>query len=100
MFESVKLTKNSNLDKQKYSGYGKEFDSRSESSLPDGSAGKNVIIFGADMISPVHNDDKEKDILILGKSPTQGLNNTMFTAETQYSINFTQPNQICIKSTL
>ena len=52
------------------------------------------------MNSSVHNDNKEKDILILGKSPIQGLNNTMFTAETQYSINFTQPNQICIKSTL
>ena len=31
----------------------------------------------------------KRDILILGKGPTQGLNNTTLTAETQYSINFT-----------
>ena len=37
------------------------------------SMGKNVIIFGADMSSSVHTDNKKKDILILGKVPTQGL---------------------------
>ena len=34
---SVKLTKNTDLDKDKYSGYGIEFDSCSEFSSPDGS---------------------------------------------------------------
>ena len=38
---------------------------------PDGETGKNVIIFGADMSSSVHVDNKKKDILILGKDPTQ-----------------------------
>ena len=33
--------------------------------------GKNVIIFGADMSSSVHTDNKNKDILILGEGPTQ-----------------------------
>ena len=33
-------------------------------------------------------DNKEKDILILGKGPTQGLEHTL-TAEKMYSINFT-----------
>ena len=37
------------------------------------SMGKNVIIFGVDMSSSVHTDNKKKDILILGKVPTQGL---------------------------
>ena len=41
----------------------------------------------------MHIDHKGKDILILGKGPTQGLNITMLTAEAQYSINFTQPNK-------
>ena len=62
-----------------------------EYSLPDGSIGKSVIIFGADMSSFVYIDNKEKDILIYGKGPTQGLNNAMLTAETQYSVNFTRP---------
>ena len=35
--------------------------------------GKSVIIFGADMSSSVHIDNKKKDILILGERPTQGL---------------------------
>ena len=30
---------------------------------------------------------KKKDILILGKGPTQGLDDTTLAAETQYSIN-------------
>ena len=33
--------------------------------------GKNVIIFGTDMGSSVHIDNKNKDILILGEEPTQ-----------------------------
>ena len=52
------------------------FDSRSEFLLPDWTMGKNVIIFGADMNSSVHVDNKEKDILILGEGPTQGLDDT------------------------
>ena len=48
LFGSVKLTKNVDLDKYKYSSYGTGFDSRSEFLLTDGSFGKNVIIFGAD----------------------------------------------------
>ena len=33
--------------------------------FPDGEFGKNVIIFGADMISSFHVDNKKNDILIL-----------------------------------
>ena len=40
------------------------------------------------MSSPVHVDNKKKNILILGKAPTQGLEHTL-TAEKMYSINFT-----------
>ena len=38
--------------------------------------GKNVIICGADMRSSVHIDNKNKNILILGEGPTQGLDDT------------------------
>ena len=40
-----------------------------EFSLPDSCIGKNVI-FGIDMSSSVHIDNKVKDILILGKGQT------------------------------
>ena len=76
MFGSEKLTKNDDPDKYKYSRYGVGFDSRSEFSLPDSSMSKNVIIFGVDMCSSMHIDNKKKDVLILGKGPTQGLDDT------------------------
>ena len=77
MFGGVKLTKNADPDKYSYSGYGIGFNSRGEYSLPDGSVGKNNIIFVVDMSSSVHIDNRGKDILILGKGPTQGLNHTL-----------------------
>ena len=40
------------------------------------------------MSSSVHN--KNKNILILGERPTQGLDDTTLTAEAKYPINFTQ----------
>ena len=49
------------------------------------------------MSSLVYIDNKGKDILILGKSPTQGLDGTTFTVEAKYSINFTQSNRkLCL----
>ena len=51
--------------------------------------GENVIIYGADMSSSAHIDNKNKDILILGEEPTQGLDDTTLTAETKDPINFT-----------
>ena len=48
------------------------------------------IIFGADMNSSPHIDNKGKDILILGTGPTQGLGEHSLTAEKMYSINFTK----------
>ena len=39
-----------------------------------------------------------KDILILGKGPTQGYDDTAITEEIQYLINFTKPNLKCCSS--
>ena len=36
----------------------------------------------------LHNDNNKKDILVLGKGQTQGLEHSL-TAEKMYSINFT-----------
>ena len=60
-FGPVKLVKNADIDKYKYSGYDTGFDRRGTFSVGNG-FGKNVIIFGADMISSVHVDNKKKDI--------------------------------------
>ena len=69
LFGSVKVTKNGNLVKYKYSSYGIGFDPRSQISFTDGRVGKNVINFGADMSSIAHIDNENKDILILGEGP-------------------------------
>ena len=55
-----------------YTGCGIKFNSRSEFSLPGGSMAKNITIFGANMCSTVHIDNKRKDILILDEGPTKG----------------------------
>ena len=38
----------------------------------------------------MHIDNKNKNNLILGEGPTQGLDDTTLTAEAKYLINFTQ----------
>ena len=52
--------------------------------------GKYVIIFGADRSTLVHNDNKRIDILVFGKGPTDGLDDTMLTTKKEYSIDFTE----------
>ena len=47
-----------------------------------------MLIFGADMSTSIHIDNKKKDILVLGRGPTQGLESTL-TTEKMYSIKFT-----------
>ena len=77
------LTKNFDIDQYKYSGYGIEF--------PFGNGfGKKCVIFGVDMSSSVHVDNKKKYILFLGDGPTQELDGTTLTAKKMYSINFTE----------
>ena len=93
LFASVKLTKNADLDKYKYTGYIIGFDSRLDFLFTDGSNGKNVIIFGSDTSSSVHIDSKGKYILILGEGLRQGLDDTTLIAEAKYSITFTQPGK-------
>ena len=54
------LTRNSDIEKYGYSGYGNEFDRRSSFSFPGGGFGHNILIFGADMSSSAHIDYKKK----------------------------------------
>ena len=93
---AVTLTKNVDIDVYGYSGYGIGFDRRSSYSFPNGGFGQNIIIFGVDMSSSAHIDNRKKDILIFGKGPAQGLEHTL-TTEKVYSINFTvTKNKFCL----
>ena len=96
LFGAVTLTKNTDIEKYGYSGFGIGFDRRSSFSFPRVGFGQNVLYFGVDMSSSSHIDNKKKDILALGKGPTQGLEHTL-TAEKMYSINFAITNKkVCL----
>ena len=88
MFGAVKLTKHVDVDLYKYSGYGIGFDRKGSYSIGN-EVGRNLIIFGVDMSSPAKIDNRKKDILILGKGPTQGLWHAL-SAEKLYSVNVTK----------
>ena len=88
LFGAVPLIKNADIEKYKYSGYGIGFDKRSSFSFTGGGFGQSVLIFGADVSTSIHNFNKGKDIVVLGRGPAQGLESTL-TAAKMYSINFT-----------
>ena len=85
LFGAVSLTEN--VDRYKYSGYGIWFDRHGSYSHASGKSGRNLIIFVVDMSLFEKIDNRKKDVLILGKGPTQGLIHTI-GAEKMYSINF------------
>ena len=97
-FGAISITKNVDIDKNKYSEYGIGFDRSGVYLLPGGSFSRNVVIFGVDMSSSVHVDNKIKDILILGKCPTQGLGEHSLTEEKMYLVNFTDHRKRCCLS--
>ena len=70
LFGVVRLTKNPDINKNNHSGYRIGFDRKGFFSIGN-EVGRNVIIFGVDMCSSSHINNKKKDILILGKGPTQ-----------------------------
>ena len=86
------MTKNVDIDRYKYSGYEIGFDRHGSFSFPGTGLGRNKMIFGVDMSSSTKIDNGKKDIFILGKGPTQGLENKL-SAEKMYSVNFTERNQ-------
>ena len=88
LFGAIKLTKNPDIDKYRYSEYVTGFETHGSFSLSDLSGfDKNVVMFVADMSSSVH-VNRKKNILILGKGPLYGFEDTTLTAEKEYAINF------------
>ena len=90
MFEALSLTKNTDIDQHKYSGYGIGFDRKREFSFGRRGFGRNCIICGIDMSSSVHTNNKTRSILVLSKDFIQGIDCTKIYVEKMYSINFTE----------
>ena len=96
LFGAVRLTKRADINKYKYSENGIEFERKEYYSIGD-QVCRNVIIFGVDMSSFPHIDNKEEDILIFGKGPTQGLGEHSLPAKKLYLINFIEENtKLCL----
>ena len=77
LFGAVSLIKNLDINKYKYSGYGIGFDKDGFVSHANGGTGRNAIIIGVGKSSSTKIDNRKKDISILGKGPTQGLEYTL-----------------------
>ena len=60
LFGAVTSTKNADIDKYGYSGYGVGFDRRSSFSFPSGGFSQNVLIFGVDISSFAHIHNTKK----------------------------------------
>ena len=60
LFGAVALTKNTDIDTYGYSDYGIGFDRKTVFLFPGIGFGQNVIIFGVDMSSSVHVDNKKR----------------------------------------
>ena len=93
MFRAVTLTKNVDIDQYKYSGYDVRFDRTGEFSVGSRGFGRNCIIFGVDMSSSVHANNRKNNILVLGKDFTHGINGTTIYAEGLYKSNLAENNK-------
>ena len=74
---------------KKYFGYGIGFDARGMFQLSDGSGFNKIVI----IFSSVHVGNRKKDIFILDKGPTKGLDDTSLTVKQEYAMNFSQQHK-------
>ena len=98
LFGAMQITKNADTSNYKYKGYGICFDEGGSFSKGNISNGKNVLIFGADESSLVHENNKANNIYVMGGLFVQGINDTTLYVEKIYSQNFTQPNKTFVLS--
>ena len=97
LFGAVKITKNVDISKYKYSGNGIGFDSKGSFLDADNTYAVNVIIFGADLSSSIHTNIRTNNILVLGKDFIQGINGITIYAEQMYAPNFTASGKkVCL----
>ena len=93
----MKITKNTDSSKTNYTGYGLCFDEGGEfgHTVKQGNFNrttnaKNVIIFGVDMSSSVHETNRANNIYVMGKDFIQGINDTTIYAEKLFHDYFTE----------
>ena len=97
LFGAMKITKNTDSSKNKYTGYGLCFDEGGEfgHAVKQGNFNrvtnaKNVIIFGVDTSYSIHATNRANNIYVMGKDFIQGINDTTICAEKLLHNNFTE----------
>ena len=90
LFGATNVVKYSDKEKYVYSGCDITFDSGGSWSF-DNDFARNVVIFGVDSSSS-HSDNCKNNFLILGKSPTFGINRSFGSTEKKFNINFSKAN--------
>ena len=78
LFGDMQITKNADINKYRYKGYGICFDGRKEfahvrkrGSFNDTTTARNVLIFGVDMSFSKHANNKRNNIYVMGKDYVQ-----------------------------
>ena len=96
LFGAMQITKNADISKYNYKGYGICFDGRREfahirkrGNFNDTTMARNVLIFGVDMSFSKHANNKRNNIYVMGKDYVQRINDTTLYAEKIYYRNFT-----------
>ena len=95
---AVNVTKNADISKNKYKGYGLCFDEGGTFSKDNINNGRKVLIFGVHESSLTHTNNENNNIYVMGDLFVQGINDTTLYAEKVYSQNFTQPNKKIVLS--
>ena len=85
------IVKNSDKEKYAYSRYRIIFDNAGSWNFDNGIT-RNFTIFGVDNSSSSQSNNRKNNFLILGESPTYGINGTFGSPEKKFNINFTKEN--------
>ena len=96
LFGAMQITKNADISKYNYKGYGICFDGRKEfahirkrGNFNETTMARNVLIFGVDMSFSKHANNKRNNIYVMGKDYVPRINDTTLYAEKIYYRNFT-----------
>ena len=97
LFGAVKITKNTDISKNKYEGYGICFDEGGsfghtvkKGNFDRTTSARNVIIFRADMSFSIHATNRVNNIYVMVLDFIQGTNGTTIYAEKNFHNNFTE----------
>ena len=90
LFEAVKLTNNVDPCNYGHSSYSIGFDVLLQFSLSVSEFDNIVVICCVENSLSVHADNREKEILVLGEEPMDGLYDTSLTPKAKYIVNITK----------